>query len=98
MAVRGAEEYLGLPMDQRNYSEEGLREQDPTVLSSALWRIEGVFPHLVEQSTGELRSGQAIIPVWNFDSGAVTSPTLISAEVSRGENTRLVSSTWTYGR
>ncbi|MDO5745864.1 MAG: hypothetical protein Q4P23_15525, partial [Micrococcaceae bacterium] len=60
-------------------------------------RLKGEFPHLVEQSTGELRIGQAIIPVWTFDSGAVTIPTIISAEVSRGENTRLVSSIWTYG-
>lgn len=97
VAVRSAEEYLGSAIDQESFSEDGLREQDPTVLPSALWRLKGEFPHLVDQSTGELRSGQVIIPVWSFDSGAVTIPTIISAEVSLGENPRLVSSTWTYG-
>ncbi len=97
VAVRSAEEYLGLPRERDSFSQEVLQEQDPTALPSALWRLKGEFPHLVDQSTGELLAGHAIIPVWQFDSGAVTIPSLITGEVSLGENLRLVSTTWTYG-
>lgn len=97
VAVRDAEDYLKVASARGADGEITTPELDPTVLVDALWRIKGELPELTDQTTGELLSGNAVIPVWVFDDSTATSPTPITAAVARGDISRLGDSTWEYG-
>lgn len=96
LAVRDAEEDLGVEVEaEPNKARPGQRI-DPTVLLDSLWKTKAEFPQLLNPSTGELLPHHAIIPVWTFDDGTVTLPAMITGAVAHG-NGRLTDSTWKHG-
>lgn len=78
IAVRDANAYL-------EYDPQDPDSLIPRNIPEILWRMKGEFTALVDPVTGELRTGEAIIPAMIFDNGELAIPGMASWQLARGD-------------
>lgn len=102
MVVAGdAEDDLLISMDYeanaRKYDPQdpmAAARVDASHLLETMWKIKAQYPHLVDQSTGELLPGQAVLPVYFFDNGYTTVPAWMTSEVYYADARRMSGFNW----
>lgn len=70
------------------------RRVDAGQLLQTMWAIKAQYPHLVDESTGELLPGQAVVPVYFFDDGSMTVPAWMTSDVYSGKARRMSGFNW----
>ena len=101
VVARDAEEDLLLSMDPeviaQNYDPRDPfadRRADANLLLETMWKLKAQYPHLVDESTGELLPGQAVVPVYFFDNGYTTVPAWMTSAVYSGDARRMSGFNW----
>ncbi len=96
-----AEDDLLLSMDYavnaRKYDPEdpmASSRVDANHLLETMWKLKAQYPHLVDESTGELLPGQAVLPVYFFDNGYTTVPAWLTSEVYYADARRMGRFNW----
>ena len=67
---------------------------DASHLLETMWKLKAQYPHLVDESTGELLPGQAVVPVYFFDNGYTTVPAWLTSEVYYADGRRMGRFNW----
>ncbi|WP_354182391.1 hypothetical protein [Arthrobacter sp. UYP6] len=95
-----AEDDLLLSMDYANalkYDPQdplAKRRVDANLLLETMWKLKAQYPHLVDESTGELLPGQAVVPVFFFDDGYTTVPAWMTSAVYSADARRMGRFNW----
>lgn len=67
---------------------------DANLLLETMWKLKAQYPHLVDESTGELLPGHALVPVYFFDNGYTTVPAWMTSEVYYADARRMGRFNW----
>lgn len=90
VAILEVDEYLTdlTPLEDRDGYEIGYLDL-VNAYEQIFADIAAEYPDVIDETTGEVRVGQAVQPIWVLDDGRYTFGLTLAGEISSGENSRL---------